>query len=1683
MTSSGVPRASSAAAAPATEVAVAAEAAAAIVAEAISDVTRKKISSYADDEVYEEGEEVVENDEHTEEAQDNAGNSDEFENRDGIGSFVNRSLSWASLSAHACASRPKSAYAATATTSAIANEDDLEETCHHHNLSSKQYSIKNHHRNPLPQNLSHVEDYEYGITGDGGETIFSYKTNCAIIHSNSSSSLSQQQQKKDLSSTASIKKTTTNNNYHHQQQHQTNGYSFSSIIRNRSAYHNNNHYGNNYNNGSMDLERTSSIETVISRTSSVEAVISQRGGLNGLGIGSLETVVLDDYHHDDGNDDDLIYLNRSCSGEATRTTSLSPSPRQICSTVGGAGDVAPRTPTPTNNKNNNNSLTSASLVSTPTPHKSEKHPAAVAFTEITTKSIENEVPEKEHECSFHNFHCVVCYRSFDTTKHYPVVLPCGHTYVCHVCASKMKQCMKCNILLHYVVPPKMPLSTPKGQLSATHRGSITPPRRGAIQRGTTATSAKGGATNTTGITCSSSLSPVPNRRGNNSPSLPPSSSMISPPSNPQHHSPPSPLFLPPPPPEQQQHAHQLQQEHPSIPLPLPKNILLLSMMKTMDTSYQKMMKDRQRFKENDTMRKKQRRRKKHARKRKKRHIVALVANDNSGNPEEEEEEDLIEKDRKEKEEEMDAGFYYKSKNNSILDTVGTSFATSATSNDDVQHKYNSNISKGRNSSPSAASPKSPQLNLVLTVSQSQTLLKGTSCGTYQVIDRNGLIVLPRNLPQQETSRTNSGIKKSTTQEMQPHEPTHSSQTQHHQQQQDISTSILNKLLQPTLTTNDNSNLAYSDSDNDSHDDNDENEQDEHYSSNQEPQEHENSVESGGGSQCGSPKSHNKENKGENTTDHPKSRSNAGSNANNNKATTTTTYNATSGSGTSNTNINVGNSNKNGNSDYPLTAVSSSYSSNSSSSQNIHNQNSLQFNLRMTTSTSTTTTTTTTIVPVNSATNFPNRLKQNHGLSCSSSSSHNKTAVAPIVIDDKAAVATITTSLITNSSKTGNKRNVTSEDAFPTPRTPPPIHEKCQDATTNTTQISQISNTKDSSKYHIDDGSRPFQLLFGDRIQVLKAEDGCITLARHFGYMFATIGKQIMKVGGPLDKACQLKGMAYTLSKHKKTLKTLSRDLNSIETNLAKQLKWAILLEDEITTVAPSQRHHGQNGCNFEFSVGNEKIVLPSLSTTSVNNNKHVTTPAAAGYFFHSTTTPTPTPTKIVSSKNNGISPTTASVSDGGFTGVLDPTALLIERFLGKGAEKDDNNNSKSSNKLSSSVEHSPPRSVKLFRSERQQQPPRRTPTRSVLRNSRRQNTSSNIFSTRDPYFPPPPPPVINSSPFTTRVPSRVPSFPPSNNSSFTPSTPPRPKKIKNSNQSNSSTKSPDQQHRNQEDNKKIAAAMMPVTPQSLLRSADRCRQLKVEFLDWVQNSPSALVSNLSIPAIGDVAMKRIGGSSKKSTTKEETSKRASNAKLKTPKNGLIESANCKRKKRLASIAKREENYSDDHCQNSKTGLNNNNNISSMPDKIRKGETYITENKQQQQSSNHSRNSRVCGAGNYICNKPNCASCGKSLPIISDFEIVPDDVDATNINCKNSVKGNVTNTNDKRERNSNTKNDSQQHYIYTTASTPTESRKSNDEQGQEVIRTSLSCDGIPRDIGNSVEQRGLIDFVFTFESKK
>lgn len=56
-------------------------------------------------------------------------------------------------------------------------------------------------------------------------------------------------------------------------------------------------------------------------------------------------------------------------------------------------------------------------------------------------------------------HCVICVEQFNTTDRKPVVLPCGHTYVCEVCVQKIKRCMECREPLFWTPKPRIPPQT------------------------------------------------------------------------------------------------------------------------------------------------------------------------------------------------------------------------------------------------------------------------------------------------------------------------------------------------------------------------------------------------------------------------------------------------------------------------------------------------------------------------------------------------------------------------------------------------------------------------------------------------------------------------------------------------------------------------------------------------------------------------------------------------------------------------------------------------------------------------------------------------------------------------------------------------------------------------------------------------------------------------------------------------------------------------------------------------------------------------------------------------------------------------------------------------------------------------------------------------------------------------
>ena len=42
------------------------------------------------------------------------------------------------------------------------------------------------------------------------------------------------------------------------------------------------------------------------------------------------------------------------------------------------------------------------------------------------------------------FHCIICFDEFNTSTRPPMVLPCGHTYVCLPCTKRLKRCMECR---------------------------------------------------------------------------------------------------------------------------------------------------------------------------------------------------------------------------------------------------------------------------------------------------------------------------------------------------------------------------------------------------------------------------------------------------------------------------------------------------------------------------------------------------------------------------------------------------------------------------------------------------------------------------------------------------------------------------------------------------------------------------------------------------------------------------------------------------------------------------------------------------------------------------------------------------------------------------------------------------------------------------------------------------------------------------------------------------------------------------------------------------------------------------------------------------------------------------------------------------------------------------------------
>jgi len=102
----------------------------------------------------------------------------------------------------------------------------------------------------------------------------------------------------------------------------------------------------------------------------------------------------------------------------------------------------------------------------------------------------------------------------------------------------------------------------------------------------------------------------------------------------------------------------------------------------------------------------------------------------------------------------------------------------------------------------------------------------------------------------------------------------------------------------------------------------------------------------------------------------------------------------------------------------------------------------------------------------------------------------------------------------------------------------------------------------------DEFDRPLiRLKYGDRVQVVSMDSrGWVKLARGYGYIRLENDKQLVKVGGTSDKACQIEAMLHELSIERNRLKYEQKKLERLSAGLMIDLQSTLLTSDDLVVV-------------------------------------------------------------------------------------------------------------------------------------------------------------------------------------------------------------------------------------------------------------------------------------------------------------------------------------------------------------------------------------------------------------------------------------------------------------------------------------------------------------------------------------
>lgn len=117
--------------------------------------------------------------------------------------------------------------------------------------------------------------------------------------------------------------------------------------------------------------------------------------------------------------------------------------------------------------------------------------------------------------------------------------------------------------------------------------------------------------------------------------------------------------------------------------------------------------------------------------------------------------------------------------------------------------------------------------------------------------------------------------------------------------------------------------------------------------------------------------------------------------------------------------------------------------------------------------------------------------------------------------------------------------------------------KCDITTSDITSVFENVSLTNGKDYINKPAS--YELPYRSRVQVVHIEDGWAQLARNRGFVYID-STQLVKVGGPNDKACEIEGMLLQVDNRRKEISRKQAELSRIENGLERELDKALLVQ-------------------------------------------------------------------------------------------------------------------------------------------------------------------------------------------------------------------------------------------------------------------------------------------------------------------------------------------------------------------------------------------------------------------------------------------------------------------------------------------------------------------------------------------